>query len=285
MAARRLAVLPDGAGRVLDAVVVRFSLPALVLAVVPGMPIDATAAVPFVVAWGTLALLAGAVLLISRLLHLDPTTRATLLIVVPLGNTSFLGFPAVQALLGADQLGYAVLYDQLGSFLAIATYASILAARLGTAANGPARPPWRRVMTFPPFLALLLALVLRPLGVPAPVADLADALGATVTPLAMLAIGLRLDLDVWAHQPAALGAGLALRMLVAPGVVLAAFTLLGVSGDVYDVALLESAMPPMVTAAVIASEAGLDERLASSLAGIGVLAAMITLPLWTLLIV
>jgi malate permease and related proteins len=253
-----------------------------VLAVTPELPLDARVLVPAVVAWGTLALLAGAVWVAAALLRLDRTTRSTLLIVVPLGNTSFLGFPAVEALLGVEHLPFAVVYDQLGSFLAIATYASLLAARLGSTVGGP--PPLRRVVTFPPFLALVVAMALRPVGLPAPALEVAQVLGATVTPLAMLAIGLRLRLDAWGHQPAALATGLVLRMLAAPALVLAVLRAAEVEGAVYDVALLQSAMPPMVTAAVIASEAGLDGRLASALAGVGVLVAMATLPLWRLLL-
>jgi malate permease and related proteins len=44
-------------------------------------------------------------------------------------------------------------------------------------------------VTFPPFLALLVALALRPVGIPGPVLEVASQLGATVTPLAMLAVG------------------------------------------------------------------------------------------------
>ncbi len=73
-------------------------------------------------------------------------------------------------------------------------------------------------------------------------------------------------------------------MVAAPALVYGVVTLAGGSGDVVDVSVLQAAMPPMVTAAVVASEAGLDERLASALAGIGVLAAMVILPLWALLV-
>jgi malate permease and related proteins len=283
MAMRRTRYLPDSTASVLDAVVVRVSLPALVLAVVPGIPIDAGLVVPVAVAWGTLALLAGAVLVLSRLLHLDPVTRATLLIVVPLGNTSFLGFPAVEALLGREALPFAVVYDQLGSFLAIATYASILAARYGRTAPGTEMSPLRRVLTFPPFLAVVAAMLLRPVGLPGPVEDLVAVVGATVTPLAMLAIGMRIDLTSALHKPLALATGLGLRMAAAPAAVLLLIALTGADGLVWDVALLQAAMPPMVTAAVIASDAGLDERLAAALAGTGVVLAMATLPLWALL--
>jgi malate permease and related proteins len=240
-----------------------------------------------------------AVWVASGLLRLDRSSRATLLVIVPLGNTSFLGFPAIAALLGAEHLGFAVMYDQPGTFLALATYASIVAARTGhrqadvapegIASEGVApegvaadASPVRRVLTFPPFLALVVALILAPIGVPAVLHDLASTLGATVTPLAMLAIGMRLDLGAATHAPLALGTGLVLRMGVAPALVLGVAALLGATGPVWDVSLLQSAMPPMVTAAVVAADAGLDDRLAASLAGVGVVVAMVTLPLWAL---
>jgi malate permease and related proteins len=278
VAARRWRYLPDGSAAVLDAVVVRISLPALILSVVPDIPLAADVFVPLLVAWGQLVLLAGAVLLAARLLRLDPVTRATLLIVVPLGNTAFLGFPAVEALLGPEALPFAVVYDQLGSFIALTTYGSLLAARLGR--TEVRRAPVRAVLTFPPFLGLVAALAFRLVGMP-PVLDAAMAVvGATVTPLAVLAIGLRIDLGSVAYRPGALALGLGLRMLAAPAVVLLLARSIGAEGLVWDVTVLQAAMPPMITAAVVASNAGLDSRLASALSGLGVVVAMGTLPLW-----
>jgi malate permease and related proteins len=74
---------------------------------------------------------------LARLARLDARTSGTLLLVVPLANTSFLGFPAVEALLGADHLPAAVVYDQLGSFLALATYGAVVAAATATRPPGP----------------------------------------------------------------------------------------------------------------------------------------------------
>jgi malate permease and related proteins len=43
-------------------------------------------------------------------------------------------------------------------------------------------------------------------------------------------------------------------------------------------------MPPMVTASVLASQAGLDGRLGARLVGVGVLVSMATLPAWAWLV-
>jgi hypothetical protein len=149
--------LPEGTPRLLDAIVVRFSLPALILAVLPEIDVGAELAVPVLAAWGTTVLLAVLVWLLTAPLHLDPVVRATLLLVVPLGNTSFLGFPAVEALLGASHLPTAVVYDQLGSFLALVTFGTIVAGRAGAGPRPTVGAIVRRVVTFPPFAAMVVA--------------------------------------------------------------------------------------------------------------------------------
>jgi malate permease and related proteins len=276
----QLRLLPEATGDVLDSLLIRVSLPGLILAVLPGIEPDLELLVPAAAAWGTLALLAGCVWLWARLGRLDAATTGTLLLVVPLANSSFLGFPAVEALLGADHLPAAVVYDQLGSFLALATYGAVVAARYGGGAQPSPAAMLRRVVTFPPFVAVVVAVALLPVGLPGPVATLAGHLGATVTPLAMLAVGLRLRLEPGGWRPGVLAGALALRLLVAPAAVLAVAVVVGGTGIAWSTSVLESAMPPMVTASVVASQVGLDARLGARLVGVGVLVSMATLPLW-----
>jgi malate permease and related proteins len=276
--------LPDGAPRLLDAVVVRFSLPALILAVLPEIDLGTELLVPVLAAWGTTILLAGLVWVLTAPLRLDPIVRATLLLVVPLGNTSFLGFPAVEALLGASHLPTAVVYDQLGSFLALVTFGTVVAGRAGAGASPTPGAIVRRIVTFPPFAAMVVAgIALATGGLPTPVTEVAEVLGATVTPLAMLAVGSRLQLSGGAWSPGLLALGLVLRLGAAPAAVLGVGALVGGTGVVWETSILQAAMPPMVIAGVLAADAGLDAVLASRLVGVGVLVSMATLPLWAAL--
>jgi malate permease and related proteins len=211
--------------------------------------------------------------------------RATLLLVVPLGNTSFLGFPAVEALLGRSHLPVAVVYDQLGSFLALVTFGTVVAGRAGAGPSPTVGAVVRRIVTFPPFLALAVALLALAVGgLPGPVTEVAEVLGATVTPLAMLAVGSRLQLTGGAWRPGLLALGLGLRLVVAPAAVLGVALAVGASGIAWETSILEAAMPPMVIAGVLAAEAELDAVLASRLVGVGVLAAMATLPAWAAIV-
>jgi malate permease and related proteins len=284
VAAGNLRLVPEGTGGLLDLLVIRLALPGLILAVVPELELGPGAAVPVLAAWGTLGFLAFAVWVWSRLAGFGATTTGALLLVVPLANTSFLGFPAVEALLGADHLPPAVVYDQLGSFLGLATYGAFIASRYGSGPRPRVADVVRRIVTFPPFVALVVALALRPVGIPGPLQEVAVQLGATVTPLAMLAVGIRLKLDRDGWQPGVMVGALGLRLVVAPALVLAAATAIGGTGPVWDASVLESAMPPMVIAGVLAAQADLDAALASRLVGVGVLASMVTLPAWALVL-
>ncbi len=53
---------------------------------------------------------------------------------------------------------------------------------------------------------------------------------------------------------------------------------------VWETSVLEAAMPPMVTARVVAAAAGLDEELAAALVGVGLRCALVTVPLWAALL-
>jgi malate permease and related proteins len=273
--------LPDGASGLLDAVVVRFSLPALILTVLPQVELESALMVPVAAAWGTIIVLAGLVWLLTAPLHLEPRTRATMLLVVPLGNTSFLGFPAVEALLGPSHLPAAVVYDQLGTFLALVTFGTVVAGRFGAGPAPTLRTVVRRVVTFPPFAALVVAVAAMAAGgLPQPVNEVAEVLAATVTPLAMLAVGARLRLGGGAWRPGLLTLGLGLRLVLAPALVLLAARVADAGGIVWETAVLEAAMPPMVIAGVMAADADLDAELAARLVGVGVLLAMVSLPIW-----
>lgn len=275
--AGRTGAVPDRTATVLDRVVIVLALPGLVLARVPELQLDAATLVPIGVAWGQLVVLAAVVALLARVLRWSPVVTGTMLLCVPLGNTSFLGFPAVEALLGPDHLPFAIVYDQLGSFLAVSTWGAFVAARWGDGDAPTVAGVTRRIVTFPPFVALVVAVVARFTGLPGPVTEVAELLGATLTPLTMVAIGLRLRVPDLGSLPT-VATGLGLRLVLAPAAVLGIAVLVGASGTAWEAATLEAAMPPMVTAGIIAIDAGLDERLAAALTGGGILVALATLP-------
>ncbi|GAB2499369.1 AEC family transporter [Arenimonas alkanexedens] len=281
---QRLRLFPDSASEVLNKVVLYVCLPASVLIYAPrlelGPQVLAVAAVPWLLLLATVVLVTG----VTRLLQLRPDEHAVLLLCVALGNTSFLGYPLVQALLGEDALPYAVIYDQFGAFLILSTFGLYVLARYGGDAKPTAAMIGRRVLSFPPFLALVAGLTVMPETPPDWIAGGLQRLADALLPLVVLAIGLSMKLALPRDELKPLAAGLALKLLVMPLLALGIAWAFGMTGVMHDAVVLESAMPPMITAAALAISHRLAPGLAAAMVGYGILLSLATLPAWSWLL-
>ena len=284
LAFQRLRVFPDNAAEVLNRVVLYVCLPASVLVYAPrlemGREVLAVAAVPWLLLAATVALVS----LATRALKLRSDEHAVLLLCVALGNTSFLGYPLVRALLGEAALPYAVIYDQFGAFLILSTFGLYVLARYGGDAKPTAALIARRIATFPPFLALVFGLTLMPEAPPAWIAGGLQRLADALLPLVVLAIGLSLQLKLPRDELKPLAVGLALKLAVMPLIALGLAPLLGLTAVQHDTVVLESAMPPMITAAALAISHRLAPGLAAAMVGYGILLSLLTLPAWAWLL-
>lgn len=281
----RVALLPEASAEYLIKYVLYIAMPALVLLHLPELKVDASLWVPVMTPWAMLILSMLSVAILAKVFSWPRPVLGALLIVVPLGNTSFLGFPIVRSFYGNEGLAYAVLYDQFGSFIGLAVIATTLAAIFGR--PGAEGAPQigaiiKKVLTFPPFLALVAALAVLASGIeyaPA-LAGLLQILGLTLVPAVMIAVGLQLKFIVPREELGPFTAALSLKLIVLPAVALASMWALQMSGLAVKVSLLEAAMPPMITAGAIAMAAGLRPGLVSAIIGYGVLASVVTLPMW-----
>lgn len=287
---RRARLAPENAAATLNVVVLYLSLPAVVLLQLPPFlrttPLSWAMLAPVAMPWLVLVLAWGVYARVGRWRGWRPATIGALIIATGLGNTSFVGFPVLEALLGPPGVQVGVLVDQLGSFFALSTLGLWLAARF-SGRPLPGRVMLRRIATFPPFLSILAGAVWAAAGMPAHEAlrPLLEKLAATLAPLAVLSVGLQLNFHPAAlrRHLDALGLGLCFRLAVMPA--LAAALLLGgfsLRGLIPHATVLEIAMPPMITASVIAAQFDLDEELTSLLVGVGIVASLVTLPLWHL---
>lgn len=292
---RRVPKFPAETPVVLNTFVMYVALPALVLQKIPALHFSWDLLIPALVPWILLFLVSGMILLLGRLLHWSRDVIVALLIVLPLGNTSFLGFPMIEAFFGGDYLPYAMIYDQAGSFIALATWSTILAAVYGATqvnADGSGQPVQKvspgaimmRIVTFPPFLALLLGLLLKSWPYPPLLQTAVDNLAATLVPLIMFAVGFQLKFSLSGERLSPLLSALTIKLLLMPLLVLSGTMLLGLSGKAVQVSVFEAAMPPMISAGAIAMMAGLAPRLVAALVGFGLLLSFITLPVWAWLL-
>lgn len=277
---QQLRVMPADSAKVLNLVVLYVCLPATVLRVAPQLTLQpalfAVAAVPWVLLGATVLL----VTLLARAFRWRNSTRAVLLLTVALGNTSFLGYPLTVALIGESALPYAVIYDQFGAFLILSTFGLYVLALYGGDARPTLREVLHRLVTFPPLWALVIGFTVMPAEPPAWVASGLQRLSDALLPLAMLAIGLAIQLAPPREDLGPLAAGLVLKLAVMPALALLLVPLFGLTGTMAQVTVLESAMPSMVTAGALAISHGLAPRLAAAMVGYGVALSLLTLPLW-----
>src|SRR5690606_40723781 len=94
----RLKLLPGNASDALNLVVLYVCLPAAVLIYVPRLRLDPALAGLVLTPWLLAAVSAGLVAACTRWLGFRRDEHAVLLLCVALGNTSYIGYPMVQAL-------------------------------------------------------------------------------------------------------------------------------------------------------------------------------------------
>lgn len=280
MAIRRLPDFHAETASVLNLFVIYISLPALVLLKIPDLVFSSNLLVPALMPWVMLSLSCSAILLLSKTLKWDRATTGCLLLLIPLGNTSFLGIPMVKAFFGDQAIPYAVLYDQLGSFLALAIYGSFILAYYGSADRQPTiSSVIKKITAFPPFIALIIALLLKDIPYPSIAVSLLQLLAATLVPLVMIAVGYKLTLRLNREVASQLCIGLSIKLIAAPIAALCFCKIAGLTGEAVRVSIFESGMPPMVSAGALSILANLSPKLTAALVGLGIILSFVTLPL------
>jgi predicted permease len=214
-------------------------------------------------------------------LRLPAASVGALTLVGGLGNTSFVGLPMIEALHGRDGLALGQVIDQMGSYLVLSTLGLAAAALYGANGRVAPREMLRQVASFPPFIALMRALLLSPVPFPPLLGQALTRIGDTLAPLALLSVGLQLRFDAQHEHGQLLCWGLGYKLLACPALVVCALWLAGAEVEtVTRVSVIEAAMPPMIGAAIVAAQANLAPRLVSMMVGLGIPLGLSTAPAW-----
>lgn len=276
---RRLPAMPDNSGLVLNIYVLYVALPALILKNIKLLEFSFALLIPAVTPWLLLLVVLATVLLLSKVFGWSREVTGALLIILPLGNTSFLGYPMTEALFGQHAMPYAVVYDQVGSFIALATYVTIVAAIYSPTVSKPTpKTILLKIIGFPSFIALIAGLLLRDIHFPPFAVSLIDNLAATLVPVVMIAVGFQLTFRFSKSEITPLCSALLIKLALMPFSTWLIWRALGQEGLAVQISIFQAAMPPMISAGAIAIMAGLAPRLVSGVVGFGILLGLLTLP-------
>lgn len=260
----------------LNRFVIYISLPALILTSIPKLTLSFEMFIPPFVAWIVMVASACIIFVISRFMHFPKQVEGSLMLVGVLTNSSFVGIPLITAYLGRKSLGYLMMYDQLGTAIALGTYGTIVVAYYGHTEKVSVVEIVKKVLFFPPFIALVIAFATIGRHYPQAIEYTLHALASTVIPLALIAAGLQLKLFLPKHEIKPFVTAIGVKLLIAPVVAIIVCYLFNWNNLASHVSILEAGMAPMITAGAIASIAGLAPRLSASIVGYGIVFSFAT---------
>lgn len=282
--AQRANRLPTDSSKTITALIVQIAMPALVFRNIYPLQMDRQLLWAIVMPWllFTVSMIFFGVF--GWMFGWGRKTIGTLAVTAGFGNLSFIGLPMIEVFYGASWLGVAALSAQLGVNFATNTAGVFTAAYCGSNAGVQFLSVFRRIVAYPPFLAFLLAIALKPIEIHDHVLALAERLAILVAPLAMLTIGVQLG----AHrdgrmmkQRGTLAAALLFKLVLAPAVAFAVIVWLAeLRGPLAQIIIFQAALGPQVAGAIVAAEFQLDTRLSAIVIGLGTVLSMLSACGW-----
>ncbi|PKB15712.1 AEC family transporter [Flavobacterium sp. 5] len=277
--------IPKNAHKILNWVVIYICLPALALYYIPKIKWDNQLLFSIGVSWIGFIISYFFFNYLGNKKGWPRKLTGCLIICSGLGNTSFLGFPIIEALYGEEGMKTAIIVDQPGSFVVLSTLA-VLVATAYSKGNLNSFQIAKKIAFFPPFVTFCIACLMNVFKF-----DfyewgqlLFKSIGSVVTPLALLSVGLQLRFEKRSMHWEFLGLGLFYKLIATPAIIFFLYVIvLNQHSKAIQVAVLESAMAPMITACILSSTYGLKPRLSSMMIGFGIPLSFITLIFWAVL--
>lgn len=218
---------------------------------------------------------------VGKIMRLNRVTLATFMIMATFGNTSFIGFSYIDAFYGQDYIVYGVIYDIFGSFLLLVSVGMIIIT-WGSGRKNSILNISKSIFLFPPMIIFFITIFAKNFEVPKFIIYTSQNLGSTLVPIAMIAIGMKLELKHIFSRLHIVTVAVVLKMLIVPIIILFTFKYFyGVDETWVKVTLIEVAMPPMTMAAVLAIKGGLDEKISINSLVLGVIVSLFTITLFT----
>ncbi len=279
---KKAKAIPENFHTSLNAFVIYISLSALSFYYISKVHISSKVLFPMAVSWiGIVAAILFFVVL-GKIFSWKHSIIGALIMCAGFGNTSFVGIPVIQALYGEEGIKTVMLVDQ-PNLVALFTI-GILVTNYYSGKKDSVLNNIKKIFKTPPFIAFLAALVVNffSIEIPKDIDDVFFKLASTTVPLALISVGSQMQWKkLEPKENFYLLWGLLFKLIIFPLIILIIYKFLfHQSGEMIEISILEAAMAPMITAAIIAASHNLEPKLCNLIVAIGIPVSFITLAAW-----
>lgn len=279
---KRSKIVPENFHSSLNAFVINISLSAFSLYYISKIELNSSVIFPALVPWIGIFFAIIFFYILGKIFSWKHSVIGALIMCAGFGNTSFIGIPVIQALYGEEGLKTVMLVDQPG-FIALSTV-GILTANFYSGSKDSLLKHLTKIIKFPPFITFIIALILNAFSIEIPkeIDETLLKLGSTTVPLALVSVGSQMKWKKIEKQEGFyLFLGLTFKLILYPLLILILYKYVFLqNGKIIDISVLESAMAPMITAAIIAEAHNLDSNICNLMVAIGIPLSFVTLAIW-----
>jgi hypothetical protein len=206
-------------------------------------------------------------------------TQGSFLIASMFGNTGYLGYPVILAVVDPKYFGWAVFYDTIGGITGAYGLGVILASRFGSGTHS-LKEMLHSLVYNPALWSFGLGLGLRQVSFPTALEQGLKGFAWGTIALSLILIGMRLSqIRSWQNaRPAVIS--LSIKMLIVPLLLGMSLPLVGITGPPQLIMVLQMSMPPAFATLVLAETFGLDRDLTITALVLGSIGLLATLPVW-----
>jgi predicted permease len=222
-------------------------------------------------------------MLLGKILYrnCEDGTRKVMWFITVFSNCGFMGFPVLESIFGKIGVFYGSVYIVVFNLFQF-TFGQMLFTGEKDA------KALKNALSNPGILSVFIGLILffSPVKLPYVAYRVVDMIGSTTTPLAMIIVGSMLaEVNIKeVFSGIYMYYGIAIRLLVLPIIILYALKFSGVTGNVFIVCCMLSAMPAAANSVIFAERFDGDSVLASKIVFISTVFSIVTIPLITLLL-
>lgn len=276
MLLKKFNVLEAKHSSLLSKIVLNISLPALIFTNIATSNIDGQMIYLPIISFGLSFICMVIAYIYSKLRGYNKIKTWTIIILLSMMNTAFIGYPIVLGVFGNEGLVYGIFYDMAVGILLV-----IFGVILSTLFGGNKKQVIKSGLTFVPLWAVIIGLIFNIFNIPLGyvLENSLEYLANSAIPLIMLSLGLTISFkDVRSYLFDTVFISFS-RLILAPLILYGILVSCGFNSLMLQVSVLQSAMPTAMNSLVLAITYDLDVELVSSVIFVTTILSLITLPL------